>query len=163
MSRFLHPSREDAKPVTYKEKSSIMHLINQTSLLAEAKDDLTDRVEMIEGGPEMLRTLCETSEKLLDEVRLTIPEKQRLSINNVTRDSEMRLVPKMTPSNGQMLIGKDDFTELIDAARTKCHDCADTPEEAKRCKLYKLFLGVLSLDRYNDTYMCPYSQPEWKP
>lgn len=162
MSRFLHPSREDAKPVTYREKTAILHLINQTSLLMEAKDDLADRVQMIESGPEMLRTLCETSEKLMEEVRLTIPERQRLMINNVTRDSEMRLIPKMCPTFGHLLISNDDYRELIEAARIKCNGCADTPEQAKRCKLYKLFLDILPLDSYDSVFLCPYSQPEWK-
>lgn len=162
MSRFLQPSREDAKPVTHREKTCIMHLINQTTLLVDAKEDLKDRVGMIEGGTEMLDSLCEMSGKLLHEVRLTIPEGQRKTVNNVARDSEMRLVPKMTPSAKHVLVGADDFKELVDAARTKCHDCADTPDEAKRCDLYKLFLNVLPLDDYDGTYLCPYNIAEWK-
>ena len=35
-----------------------MHLINQTTLLVDAKDDLKDRVGMIDGGTEMLDSLC---------------------------------------------------------------------------------------------------------
>lgn len=162
MSRFLHPSREDAKPVTYREKTAILHLINQTSLLIEARRDLADRAQMIEGGAEMLQQVCETSEKLLEEIRLTIPEKQRATINNITRDSEMRLVPKMSPTVGHLLIDNEDYRELVDAARAKCHGCADTPEQAKRCGLYRLLLNILPLDSYDTAFLCPYNQPEWK-
>lgn len=162
VSKFLNPSREDAKPVTYAEKTCILHLINQTSLLLAAKGDLADRMSMIDGGQEMMDSLCETSEKLLNEVRLTIPDRQRRTINNLSLDSEMRLVPKMTPTVKHVLVDSDAFQQLVDAARAKCRDCADTPEEAKRCKLYQLFLDVLPLDTYEGTYTCPYGRSEWR-
>ena len=162
MRKFLHPSRDDARPVTQKERLSLLHLINQTTLLADAKDDLMDRAGMIEDGQERLKNLCELSDKLLYEMRLTVPDRQRMALHNVTVDSEMRLVPKMSPSTGMVLVSREDMTELVNAARVKCHDCADTPEEAKRCKLYQLFLDVLPLGRYDGTFLCPYSDSEWR-
>lgn len=159
--QFMYPSRPDARPMNYDEKTCLLHLTNQTTLLVDAQADLAERMKMIEGGPEMLKTVAEVSEKLLTEVRKTIPEKQRRTLNNVNLDYEMRLVPKMTPTSGKVLVHEDDFRQLVDAARHKCTDCADTPEEAQKCKLYQLFLNILPLERY-DTILCPYNEAEWR-
>ena len=79
--QFVNPSREDAWDVTRNEKLSILFLMNTVSAMMDSRDELKDRVSRIEGGPGMMNTMCETAEKLLTEIRMTIPTAQRHNIN----------------------------------------------------------------------------------
>ena len=127
MSRppFATPSRDDAWDVTRPEKLSILFLMNTVSSMMDSREELRDRVSRIDGGTEMMDTMCEVSEKLLTEIRRTIPEKQRHNINNISKDMEMRMVPKATPSKTMVLMQKEEFRELVDAAQEKCLLCTD--------------------------------------
>ena len=164
MSRppFATPSREDAWDVTRPEKLSILFLMNTVSSMMDSRDELRDRVSRIEGGPEMMDTMCEVSEKLLTEIRRTIPEKQRHNINNISKDMEMRMVPKATPSKTTVLMQKEEFRALVDAAQEKCLLCTDDSEECKACKLYQLLTVVLPMDRYDAGNLCPYNMAGWE-
>ena len=164
MSRqpFAIPSREDAWDVTRGEKLSILFLMNTVSSMMDSREELRNRVSRIEGGQEMMDTMCTVSEKLLNEIRRTIPEKQRHNINNISKDMEMRLRPKQTPSETNVVIDKEDFREIIDATQVRCRECTDDNEECKKCDLYKLLLIHLPLDRYDGTFLCPYNNRDWE-
>ena len=164
MSRppFATPSRDDAWDVTRPEKLSILFLMNTVSSMMDSREELRDRVSRIDGGAEMMDTMCEVSEKLLTEIRRTIPEKQRHNINNISKDMEMRMVPKATPSKTMVLMQKEEFRELVDAAQEKCLLCTDDSEECKACKLYQILTVVLPLDLYEAGNLCPYNMAGWE-
>lgn len=160
--QFVHPSRADAKDMTRNEKACLTFLMNATSALVEAQDDLAERLKMIDGGTELMRTVAEGSVKLLTELRMTIPERQRTSLANTAKDYEMRLVPKMTPSKVCVVMQKEDFRELVNAAQVQCKDCAELNEDCGKCKLFRLLQIVLPLDSYDTTFLCPYNMAEWE-
>lgn len=160
--KFVHPSRTDAKDMTRREKASLTYLMNATSALVEAKEDLAERLEMIDGGAEMMEQLADGSVKLLTEVRKTIPERQRTSLANTANDYEMRLVPKMTPSRTCVVVQKEDFRQLVDAAQEKCTACAELNEDKHKCELFKLLQNVVPLEAYDTTILCPYNRAEWE-
>ena len=160
--KFVHPSREDAKDLTRREKASLTYLMNATSALVEAKDDLAERLEMIDGGNELMEQIASGSVKLLTDVRMTIPEKQRTSLANTANDYEMRLVPKATPSKTSVVVYKEDFRQLVDAAQAKCVTCAELNEDKHKCELYKLLQNVVPLEAYDTTILCPYNRAEWE-
>ena len=160
--KFVYPSREDARDLTRNEKSSLTHLMNATSSLNEAKDDLAERLKMIDGGPELMDQLAAGSVKLLTEIRMTIPERQRNSLANTAKDYEMRLVPKFTPSTTNVIVPKEEFRNLVDAAQVKCVDCMEPNENKHRCELFKLLQVVLPLEAYDTTFLCPYNRAEWE-
>ena len=158
---FTNPSREDAWSLTRDEKVSMTFLTTTVSALAEAKDDLKDRLSKIEGGTELMDRLVADSGKLLTEVRRTIPEKQRVSMANTAKDFEIRLVPKLTPTRTTVVCQKEDFRKLVDAAQIKCRECVEDCDGCKRCDLYQLLTVVLPLDCYEGTMLCPYNMAEW--
>lgn len=160
--QFVNPSREDAWDVTRGEKLSILFLMNTVSAMMDSRDELRDRVSRIDGGQELMDTMCEVSERLLTEIRMTIPTAQRHNINNISKDMEMRMVPKATPSKTMVLVEKETFRTLVDAAQAKCRDCADTPEEGQKCELFKLLKVIVPLDRYDGTLLCPYNEIGWE-
>lgn len=160
--QFVNPSRDDAWLATRREKMSILFLMNTVSAMMDSRDDLKERVARIDGGPEMMDTMCDVSEKLLNEIRRTIPTEQRHNINNISKDMEMRMVPKMMPSKTTVLMQKDEFRELVDAAQVKCRECVDDNEECRECRLFRLLTVVLPLDTYEGTTLCPYNMAEWE-
>ena len=160
--QFLNPSREDAKDMTRMEKACLTFLMNAASALMEAKDDLAERLKMIDGGQELMDTVADGAMKLLTEVRMTIPERQRTSLANTAKDYEMRLIPKMTPSKTCVVVQKEDFRSLVDAAQVKCSDCTELNENCGNCDLFRLLQTVLPLDAYDTTFLCPYNRAEWE-
>ena len=159
---FAVPSRDDAWAVNRREKLSILFLMNTVSAMIDAKEDLKDRVSRIDGGPEMMETMASTAEKLLSEIRRTIPTEQRHNINNISKDMEMRMVPKATPTKTTVIMGKEEFRSLVDAAQAKCHDCVDDNEESRKCELFKLLTVVLPMDSYSIGNLCPYNAAGWE-
>lgn len=160
--KFVHPSREDAWDLNRKEKTCLMFLMNAASSLVEAKTDLADRLKHIDGGAELMEQVADGSVKLLTEVRKTIPERQRTSLANTVTDYEMRLVPRLTPSKTNVVVAKEDFRSLVDAAQTKCQDCTELNEDCGKCDLFRLLQVVLPLDAYDTTFLCPYNRAEWE-
>lgn len=162
MSRFAIPSREDAWNLNRNEKMCVVYLTNVLSMLEFAKEDLKSRLEKIEGGEQGLEELTKGGLKLLEEVRKTIPERQRLSLMHTATDYEMRLVPKYTPQKDAVLISKKEMKELVNAAQAKCRDCIDDSDDAKKCGLYMLLCDILPLEKYEDRGLCPYNMSTWE-
>lgn len=160
--QFAIPSRPDAWNVTRTEKMCILFLMNTVSAMFDARDDLADRVSRIEGGPELMETMVNAADELLKEVRRTIPERQRTSINNISKDMEMRMVPKMTPSKTNVICGREDFRQLVDAAQIKCRECTEDSQTCNSCELYQVLTTVLPMDRYDDLFLCPYNMAGWE-
>ena len=159
---FAIPSREDAWLVTRPEKLSILFLMNTVSAMMDSHEELKDRVSRIEGGPEMMDEMVTVSEKLLTEIRRTIPTDQRHNINNVSKDMEMRMVPKSTPRKTTVLVQKEEFRALVDAAQEKCRECTETNDDSRKCKLFQLLTVILPMDRYDIGFLCPYNARDWE-
>ena len=158
---FVYPTREDAVDLNRREKTCLLFLMNTVSTLIDSKTDLAKRLEMVENGPERMAFLADDSIRILNEIRQTIPEKQRANLMATATDYEMRLVPKATPSKTSVVLQKEELRTLIDAAQIKCMDCTDTFEESAKCNLCKLLKTHLPMDTYEGTYLCPYNGREW--
>lgn len=161
VKKMLEPSREDAVRMTRTEKMAMLSMAHAATILDETQDELKNRLGMVERGAERLHALSEGADELLHDIRLTMPEEQRHHLQNTAMDYECRLVPKATPGSTNVIMGKEEFRELVDWARTKCRDCADSDEECTACRLYKLLTSVLPLDEYHNSLLCPYNLGEW--
>lgn len=160
MANFVYPSRPDAWDITRQEKMALTFLTSTVSALMDAKADLKDRLEKL-GLVEKLDALAAEAMDLLTEVRTTIPEKQRVNLMNTSRDYEMRLMPKMTPTKTNVVLQKEEMRTLVDAAQVKCLDCTETFEDSTKCNLCALLKTILPMDSYGGTYLCPYNGREW--
>jgi len=159
---FANPSREDAWDLTRNEKTSLQFLAHAVSALVEAQDDLSERLDRIEDGQGRMKKLADDGIQLLTEIRQTVPEKQRKNLVNIGMDYEVRLVPKFTPTTHNVVVQKEEFRELVDAAQTQCRDCTMDNEECRKCKLYQLLVTILPMDHYDGVFLCPYNLAEWE-
>ena len=161
--QLINPSVKDAIRLTRNEKIAMMWLYQAATVLCELQNGLSDeRIGMVENGLERLKKLSEEVNQLVDDLRVTIPENQRMNIHNTSLDCEMRLTPKATPSSVSVVIQKEEFRDLVDHARVHCLTCTETDTECEECDLYKLLTSILPLDDYHSTYLCPYNMGEWK-
>lgn len=162
MVKFTVPSRDDAWPMKRAEKEEMMFFTNAVSILQHARENLKERLEKIEDGQEKADMLAEESLKLLEEIRMTIPEKQRANLYHMGLDMKMVIQPKYTPGGTSSVIPQDDFRELTEAAKIRCRECTKDNEECRECKLFQLFTAILPLNRYDGTFLCPYNLAEWE-
>ena len=159
--KLIDPSREDAVRLTRSEKMAFLHLMYAVTILEDLSTDISDRLGMIPNGCERMREVAETADKILYELRVTAPENQRISMQNVAKDYEIRLTPKATPSESSVLMTKEEFRELVDCARATCSECTLDDEECESCKLFKILTSVLPLEDYHERLLCPYNLGKW--
>ena len=159
--QMLEPSREDAVRLTREEKLAMLWLANADATLEEVQTSMADRLTMLPDGPERMKKLAQEADDLLAEIRLTIPINQRMNLENTRNDFEVRLTPKMTPMVTNVIMTKDEFKQLIDVAREKCHDCTEDDVSCEKCRLFTLLTSILPLDDYHDRLLCPYNLGEW--
>lgn len=158
----LSPSRDDAVRLTRQEKMAMIVLAYVATVFEDVKAELSGRLGMVEDGPSAMEELSEKTDRLLNELRLTIPVNQRLNLQNTANEYEIRLTPKATPSKTTVIMQKDEFKELVDLARARCVDCMETDTACGKCKLFQLLTVLLPLDDYHDGMLCPYNMGEWK-
>lgn len=161
MQKVLQPSRNDAVRLTRIEKMAMLQLAYVATVLEELQNDLGDRLEKINQGAEKMHVLASGSDEILNDLRLTVPMNQRMSLQNTAMDYEMRLTPKLTPMSTNVIMDKDEFKEIVDIARTKCHDCTEDSNTCTKCRLFKLLTSILPLEDYDGGLLCPYNLGEW--
>lgn len=161
VQKVLQPSRDDAVRLTRIEKMAMLQLAYVATVLEELQNDLGDRLEKIDQGAEKMHVRASGSDEILNDLRLTVPMNQRMSLQNTAMDYEMRLTPKLTPMSTNVIMDKDEFKEIVDIARTKCHDCTEDSNTCTKCRLFKLLTSILPLEDYDGGLLCPYNLGEW--
>lgn len=159
---FSNPSKPDAELLTREEKQNMLFFVNAVSVFADTLEGLEKRLGMIDNGVERAKRVRDEGVALVEELRTTIPTKQRVSLRNKGMDLELRMVPKYTPFEKCDLIPKEDLEELVDAAQIKCRECTLTPEESKGCALFKVFANVTPMPTYEHGFLCVYNMAEWE-
>ena len=144
------------------EKEAMMYIMNTTSQLAYAKDDLKERLGMIPDGAERLQTALDGIGSLLDDLLYTIPVNQCISLKNATSDYQVRVVPKAMPMTESIVITKANAKVLIDSAQEgKCVSCVLDGNECRKCELEQVLEWVTPMTAYSAT-MCPYNLAGWE-
>ena len=160
--KFLNPSRPDAEVLTSGEKAEMLFFVNAVSLIHDANDRLKNRIAMVENGPERIKRIADESYQLLEDIRVTIPEKQRRNLRNISMDMEIRMVPKMSPKHSNVIMTEDNFRELVNAARAKCKECTLDEDECQTlCDLFELLAAILPISEYKSGFLCPYNLANW--
>lgn len=144
------------------EKEAMMYIMNTTSQLAYAKDDLKERLTLIPDGPERMQKTLDFASSLLDDLIHTVPANQCVSLKNATMDYQVRIVPKAMPATESIVISKANAKVLIDSAQEwKCSSCVLDGKECRKCKLEQVLEWVTPLTSYSET-LCPYNLAGWE-
>ena len=152
----------ECKRLTRPEMASLSMVMALASNLHFSKDDLKERLESIPGGTQRMNMLLGSVDSLFLDLIGTVCDRQRRQLRNQARDMKIQIVPTWKISNNKILIHKDEMKELVNCARYKCRQCADTGEEARKCRLYKWLEINVPLDDYGDDLICPYARVDWE-
>ncbi len=136
-------------------------LLGAVSYAAHARDGLGERVKMFKKGPERMRMLIGSMEAMANDIIGTVPMAQCRQLRNTMHDMDMRMVPRMTRMTQNVILEKDLAKGLIDIAMAKCRDCVEDEKSCRNCALYKILVGILPLDNYENGMLCPYSTSKW--
>ena len=159
--KILQPSREDAVRITRSEKTAFIVLAYAATILDDLKKDLKERLEMVDHGADRLNSLSSGIDELLNDLRVTVPEKQRIGLQNIAKDFKMVLTPIATPGKTVAFTTTEEFRELVDFARAQCRECVEDDESCEKCGLFQLLTSILPLEDYHYSMLCPYNLGEW--
>lgn len=159
--KLMNPSRADAVRLRRNEKITILHLIYAVTILEEALEEIPERLDMVNDGRGRIQRIAGFANALLNDLRVTIPEDQRMGIQNTAGDYEIRLVPQATPSENNVIMAKEEFRALVDSARVKCMDCTLDETECEQCELFRLLTSILPMEDYHALNLCIYNVGKW--
>lgn len=156
------PSRPDAMRMTRSEKISMMYLMHAVGTLENICETLEERLRMIPSGKSRANALAGEARELLDELRVTVPMNQRQGMERTACDVEVRIMPRLTPTESNVVMCKENFRELIEKARVACRECTEDDFACEKCELFQLLTVEQPVDNYNSLHLCPYNLAEWK-
>jgi len=160
--KLLDPSRPDAVRLRRNERMAMIHLMYAVTILEDLVTDIDERLDMVENGKDRMDAVAKLADELLNEIRKTVPENQRIGIQNIADDYEIRLVPKATPGETNVIMAKEEFRKLVDCAKASCMECTFDDDECEQCGLFQLLTSILPLDDYHALNLCPYNLGKWK-
>lgn len=152
---------DQCERVTRTEMASCRTILLLASDLHHAQEDLKDRLKCVPYGERRLRMISGGIDSLFRDILGTITDKQRKQIRNQAKDLVMQAVPKLTASQNKVMVYLDDIKELTNCAMERCKRCADTGDEARKCRLYQWLETNIPLDDYGDNLICPYARIGW--
>ena len=161
IKQFANHSRPDAVRLTRTEKMAMILLAHAATSLDDLQTELADRLVTVENGPDRLKEISRKTDQLLNDLRETVPENQRIHLQNTAMDYEMRLAPKAQPNTTNVIMEKEEFRGLVDCARARCRECTEDDSTCTECTLYNLLTSVLPLEDYHDGMLCPYNLAAW--
>ena len=147
---------EDCERMVRNEFMAMRSLLGAISFLSAAKRELPKRLESIPSGKQRMALAYGAVQALADDLIGTMTVQQAKQLQNTMSDMEIQMVPKRTPNSRNAVVPIDTMTELVWAAREKCHMCTAMDQDIRECNLYKILEAVSPLEDYGDGLVCPY-------
>lgn len=143
------------------EFEAVRCLLGAVSYTATAAESLGKRLECVPYGKQRMAMILGGLRAMSDDLIGTVPVNQCRQLRNTMNDFDMRMVPKYTSMNQNVILEKTLAKGLIDTAMEKCKGCVEDSVSCRECALYKVLEGFLPLDNYDSGMLCPYSLSEW--
>jgi len=153
---------KDCERLTRSEFEAMRCLIGAACYISNASADLQKRLQSIPGGKQRMAMAKGAVDAIANDIIGTMTVAQCRQMQNVMKDMEMRMVPKMTPMPTNVIMTAKDAKVLVDSAKTRCHMCTACGEDVRACDLYKTLEAIIPLEDYGDGYVCPYAMAEWE-
>lgn len=147
--------------MTRTERTDLIILICIETMLTDCAESLSGRVGNKPEWDNAILTARGCIKLMVDSVLATMNAEQLEHLKKTSRDYEMRLKPKLTPIDSNMVVDKETMRTLIDAAQYKCTDCFKSDRESRGCKLQKLLSVLIPMKKY-DSGLCVFNNREWE-
>lgn len=142
------------------EKAALIILICLEVLTDDCDEDLSRRIEDKAQWKADVKQVKEGLARLVDNALKTLNMDQMVNLKKISKDYELRLYPKLTPTSGNIVVDKETLRTLIDASQEKCVDCFKSEAESRSCKLQRLLSVLIPMESY-DTNLCAFNNREW--
>ena len=153
---------EECERLNRTEMVAMKWMIAAVNTCAYGQDDLAKRLESIPNGKSRFRLMLGQLRAIVNDLIGTMPVKQVLTVRNLMKDMELRLVPKFTPYDKRVSMDIDDLSYIVSAAKKDhCLACVRTGDECRKCRLYQILESVAPLNDWGDSTMCPYMREDW--
>lgn len=153
---------KDCERMTRHEFQAVQSLLGAVSYIADASEDLQKRLECIPAGKKRMAMAKGAVTAIANDIIGTMTVSQCRQMQNVMKDMDMRIVPKMTPKITNVIMSKENAMVLIDSAKARCALCTAGGDEIRRCPLYQVLEAIVPLEDYGDGLICPYVLAEWE-
>ena len=142
-----------------REIHTIEFLAGLDARLVGGQEVLKERLKTIPNGWRDYRMLLTRTEKLLDSVYSTLPNKTRLHMQRLCEVGEIIIRPKPAVKlhDDVQIVGSDDLKLLINAAiASECLMCVKDAREQKKCKLRKVLANIAPTEAVHKDGLCAY-------
>lgn len=153
---------KDCERMNRHEFEAVRCLLGAVSYIANASEDLQKRLECIPAGRKRMAMARGAVNAIANDLIGTMTGAQCKQMQNVMKDMEMRMVPKLSPGSRNVIMTADAAKTLIDSAKSRCAICAASGDEIRRCPLYQVLEGLIPLEDYGDGLLCPYVLADWE-
>lgn len=144
------------------EMNGLRMMLAHLSSARYFQDDIASRLDCIPNGKQRLALAIGGLRAVCNDIIGTITKSQAKQILNTMLDYDLRLLPKATPGNDNVLLTKEQGMALMDMAREKCHACVEDGTGCRSCQLYQILESTAPLEDYGDGLICPYALAEWE-
>lgn len=142
-----------------KELHAIEYIAGLDANLVLAQDVLKERLKMLPNGWRDFRLALKTTERVLDGIYATVPEKTCRHMVRLCQCGEVVIRPKRftkCPDDVQIVMD-DDLRLLINMAiRNECAMCVLDAQGQKKCKLRKTLERVAPTAKVHGNGLCAY-------
>ena len=153
---------KDCERMTRHEFQAVQSLLGAVSYIANASEDLQKRLECIPYGKQRMAMAKGAVAAIANDIIGTMTVSQCRQMQNVMKDMEMRMVPKMSSRSGNVIMTKQAAMTLVDSAKHRCSLCTACDEDIRKCDLYSTLEAIIPLEDYGDGTLCPYALAEWE-
>ena len=151
---------KDCERMNRHEFAGMRCLLGAVSYLAKASPELQKRLESIPSGKQRMALARGAVRALADDILGTMTTAQCEQMNNVMKDMDMQMVPKLSPNSTNVIMTAKTLSTLVACSRSKCHMCTAMDDDIRACELYKVLEALPSLEDYGDGLVCPYYKIE---
>lgn len=144
-----------------KEIHTIEYLACLDKQLMDGQKYLKDRLQTIPNGWRDFRLAAKATERVLDAVYETVPDKTRLHMQRIEECGQVVIRPNPAiklPGDVQMVM-VDDLLMLINSTiASECAVCLKDKREQKKCKLRKALMNIAPPRELPKNGLCVYSE-----
>lgn len=158
----FHLTEDQRERLAKPKLTALQWMVHGETLFRHGERDLADRLQCIPYGTWRMAKTIGMMESINRDLLETVPTEQCKRLLNQTKDSEIRMVPKLTPQEFRMTLTRDEAMECVDLMRTACQSCIMDGEECRQCVRYKMLTALVPLESFDNLYSCPYSTAEWR-
>ena len=146
------------------ELTAMKWLLAMLCTTADGEKALAKRLDAIPDGRKRMRKAMISFKAISDDLIGTITSSQAKVLHGTMKDYDVRIVPKLSHTEQNVVISREQAMVLVDSAREKCKGCVEDGQSCRKCSLYRFLEAYSPIEDYerDNGLLCPYVLAEWE-